>query len=98
MSKFTLPSLIQRKTNLNNNDIELPNPSPNYDYKAISQHLIPIEYGLKIKEYRINNKLTQIDLANKLNIQVNILNDYENGIGIKNKTIILKLDELLNEK
>jgi ribosome-binding protein aMBF1 (putative translation factor) len=94
MSKFTLPSLIQRTTNLNNIEIE----KNNYDYSAISQHLIPTEYGLKIKEYRINNNLSQIDLAKKLNIQVNIIDDYENGIGIKNKTIILKFDELLNIK
>ena len=93
MSKFTLPSLIQRTTNLNNIEIG----KNNYDYDAISQHLISLEYGLKIKEYRINNNLSQIDLAKKLNIQVNVINDYENGIGIKNKTLISKFNELLNE-
>jgi ribosome-binding protein aMBF1 (putative translation factor) len=88
MSKFTLPSLNQRVVN---SEIE----SNNYDYDSISKHLMPIEYGIKIKEYRIKNNLTQLDLALKLNLQVNIINDYENGIGIKNKVIINKIDNLL---
>ena len=89
MSKFILPSLNQRVINP---DIE----TNNYNYDTISKHLIQIEYGIKIKEYRLKNNLTQLDLAIKLNLQVNIINDYENGVGIKNKILITKFDELLN--
>ena len=89
MSKFILPSLNQRVINP---DIE----TNNYNYDTISKHLIPIEYGIKIKEYRLKNNLTQLDLDIKLNLQVNIINDYENGVGIKNKILITKFDELLN--
>ena len=92
MSKFKLPSLNQRVTIFNNIEIE----SHNYDYDSISKYLIPIDYGLKIKEFRKKNNLSQLDLAIKLNIQVNIINDYENGIGIKNKNIIYKLNQLLD--
>jgi ribosome-binding protein aMBF1 (putative translation factor) len=92
MSKFKLPSLNQRVTIFNNIEIE----PHNYDYDSISKYLIPIDYGLKIKEFRKKNNLSQLDLAIKLNIQVNIINDYENGIGIKNNTIIYKLNQLLN--
>jgi ribosome-binding protein aMBF1 (putative translation factor) len=89
MSTFVLPSLNQR---IINKEIE----SNNYNYDLISKHLMPIEFGNKIKEYRIKNNLTQLDLALKLNLQVNIINDYENGIGIKNKIIIAKFNEIFN--
>ena len=91
MSRFILPSLNQRTVNT---DIE----TNNYNYDKISKHLIPIEYGNQIKEYRNKNNLSQLDLALKLNLQVNIVNDYENGIGIKNKILITKFDELLNSQ
>ena len=64
-------------------NISKKNQFSKYDYtKKIKKEII----GLKIKELRIKNKLTQIDLANIFNTSQSTISAYENG-----KTLILTI-------
>lgn len=53
---------------------------------------------IAIQRARIENKLSQKQLANKLNIQGKIISDYESGKAIPNKQIINKINRLLHSK
>ena len=53
---------------------------------------------IAIQRARIENKLSQKQLANKLNIQEKIISEYESGKAIPNKQIINKINRLLNSK
>ena len=58
--------------------------------------MITKEYGLKMQQARLLLKLSQRDLANKLNININIINDYENGSAVSQNYIISKINKYLN--
>ena len=51
-----------------------------------------------IQQGRLGNKLTQKELATKLNIPVKTIVDYENGKAIPNNAFIAKLERTLKVK
>jgi len=57
---------------------------------------VSLNYGKKMQQARNQLKLTQKDLALKLNITVDIIKKYESGEGIKNSNIITKINRFLN--
>lgn len=61
---------------------------------------LKINYDLKksIMQARINNKMSQKDLANKLNVSINVINGYENGKIIPNNQFIVRIEKILNCK
>lgn len=56
------------------------------------------EKGQLIQKARTQKKLSQVDLAKKINVQSNIIKDYETGNIIPNKKIIRLINQQLNIK
>jgi len=52
-------------------------------------------FGNQLRSYRLEHKLTQKDLANKINRPVKIITDIENGSAKHNPHIISKLKRLM---
>jgi ribosome-binding protein aMBF1 (putative translation factor) len=49
-----------------------------------------------IKQARLNIKMSQKELAQKLNVDIGIVIDYENGKAIPNNAFISKIERALN--
>lgn len=56
------------------------------------------EFGLKVQQARAIKKLTQKELAIKINKQVALINDIERGIAIYDGIIVDKLNRILELK
>ena len=56
------------------------------------------EYGMRVAKGRLDKKLTQIELAKKINVQPDIIKNIENGTGIVNGKHIDLIYKLLNVK
>jgi ribosome-binding protein aMBF1 (putative translation factor) len=56
------------------------------------------EYGMRVAKGRLDKKLTQIELAKKMNVQPDIIKNIENGTGIVNGKHIDLIYKLLNVK
>ena len=63
-------------------------------------YIKPINFNIKekIKNTRLLLGITQKDLAKKINVKYNLINDYENGIIIPDKKILQKISSILNIK
>lgn len=59
---------------------------------------VSTEDGKKIQRARLDAKLTQAQLAQKINIQVKDINDLENGKAIYNGNILSKVKKVLQIK
>jgi len=70
--------------------IEKKNDEGELKHKKINK-----DFSQKLQQARLNKKLTQKQLANQLNIQVSIINDYECCRGNYNGQIIGKLKRFL---
>lgn len=73
------------KPKQDNNDIEKP--------KKISNDL-----KIAIQQARMNNKLSQKQLASMMCCQPSLINQYENGKAIPNNSFISKLEQKLKTK
>ena len=98
-SKQTLEkNIVERKgdTSINNELKKIENNSENFSLQKI-----PISLSKEIIKYRTTLKLTQKDISNKLNIQLNKYIELENGKAIyssETKQLINKLERTLNIK
>lgn len=52
----------------------------------------------KIQDYRRDHQLTQVQLAQKLNLKVEVVNSYEKGSAISDPQIISRFHRLLNQR
>lgn len=59
---------------------------------------IDVELKKAIQQARMNQKLSQKELASKMNIPISTINGYENGTVIPNNAFIAKLEKVLNTK
>ncbi len=59
---------------------------------------ISMKFSKQMQQARLHNKLSQKELALKMNINVNIINNYENSSAIPNNNIKCKLEKILNFK
>lgn len=59
-----------------------------------------VSYELKkaLMQARLSIKMSQKDLANKLNVSLNTISDYENGKIVPNNAFIVKMEKVLNVK
>ena len=85
------------KKNLNSNSFI------NINAKKIEEEDVKIEYvpksiGIEIQKARSLLKLSQQDLANKLCVKKNIINDLESGRMIKNNVFVSKVKRILKIK
>ena len=64
------------------------------------QKPLKVNFELKkaLMQARLSKKMSQKDLANKLNVSVNTISDYENGKIIPNNAFIAKMEKVLNVK
>ena len=75
------------KSNLNSRKID----NEEAEIKKIDHSLTKI-----IQKARFNSKMSQKDLAQKLNLQTTVIQNYESGKVIPNKTLLFKMGKLLN--
>ena len=66
--------------------------------EALKHETISRELGQLIQKARTDKKMTQKELAMKINEKHQVINDYENGKAILNQTIIVKIEKVLGEK
>ena len=76
------PTFCNSKIDKDDNEISVP--------KTVGK-----EYGMKVQQYRNAKSLTQKELATKLNIPYEQVRDIENGIALKNGTLITKINRYL---
>jgi putative transcription factor len=96
--KQTAKKIIERKGDTSIND-QLRNIENNPDITVIPK--IPTQLSRELTLARNAKKMTQKDLANRLNIQQSVYNDIESGKALysnENKQLINKIERLLGIK
>ena len=83
----------KKRTIKKNNNLDIDNDEPLKQPK-----MIPRQIGIKIQQKRQELKLTQKDLALKINEKVNIIQKIETGDYVYNRNILNKLERILNIK
>lgn len=68
------------------------------NYYKPSKSKSNLELGMKIVRARIKKKLSRGDLANKLNIKIRLLTEYETGLTRPKLPVIKKIEEILKVK
>lgn len=83
---------IKKKRNNNDNQKlkKIENETEEFQIKKIDADTKNL-----IHKYRNEQKLTQKELGEKLNIKVGIINDYENGKAIPDTKILNKMEKIL---
>lgn len=84
---------IEKKKNVNSNSYKFDEDTGEYKTAQVNKKLCVI-----IQKARLSKKLSQKDLAKKVNIQVGILNEYEAGKKKPDNNILGKLEKVLNVK
>lgn len=100
------PVILKKNIKKTNSQSIISNNNPISSIKIynddddVNPEIIPktvtLDYGKKIQQARNTLKITQKELAQKLNITVDIIKKYESGEGIKNSNIITKINRFLN--
>ena len=75
------------KSNLNSRKVD----NEEADLKKIDLNLSKI-----IQKARFDSKISQKELANRLNLQLSVIQNYEMGKVIPNKTLLFKMGKILN--
>ncbi len=90
----------QKNANTMTNTVKKIYNEDDNKYKNDSPDILPVmiekDFSKQLQLKRIEKKLSQQDLANKLSIPVAIINQYEKGTGIRNGIYISKLKKYLN--
>jgi ribosome-binding protein aMBF1 (putative translation factor) len=75
-------------TNIINNNI--------HNIKEPAQRVMTVTLQNAIKQGRLNIKMSQKELAQKLNVDISIIIDYENGKASPNNAFISRIEKALN--
>jgi ribosome-binding protein aMBF1 (putative translation factor) len=74
-------------------------PKPPVDtHQAEPLPKVTVELKTAIQQARLAKKLSQKDLAQKINVPISIIIDYEKGTAIPNNSFIAKLEKTLEVK
>ena len=95
-SKNVQKNIMTKNNNVDLNKIKIENETENFKIQKIPNKLVR-----EIIDVRNIKKITQKEMAVKLNIQINIYNDIESGKAIYNqqtKEIIQKIQRLFSIK
>ena len=57
-----------------------------------------VELRKALQQARLNQKMSQKDVAQKLNVKTNLIMDYESGKSAPNNSFISKLEKIYNTK
>jgi len=68
------------------------------DSEELGHNKVGHDLALKIQQARLSQKLTQKELATKINEKPSVINDYEGGKAIPNHQILNKLERALGVK
>ena len=71
-------------------------PKQNNDEVAIREMTYSIQKA--IQQARLACKMSQKELATKLQVQISVINDYENGKAVPNNLFISKIEKALGTK
>jgi putative transcription factor len=71
-------------------ELDSENPPPPEKMKVSTQ--------ICIQKARQATKMTQKEVAIKMNIQASVINDYESGKAIPNRQVLIKLGQILGVK
>ena len=86
------------KTNLNNNSFQKVNATKLENTDEMKVEYVKKEDAKKIQQARVLLKLSQDDLAKKLCVKKNIINDLESGKILKSNNVIRKALNILKIK
>ena len=75
-----------------------PTPGVNYDEEGVAPPKIPTNLKKAIQQGRLAKRMSQKDLANKLNVSLNDIVNYENGKAVPNNQFISRIEKVLNVK
>lgn len=84
---------VKKRTVKKNNELDIINDEPLKQPK-----MIPRQIGIKIQQKRQELKLTQKDLAFKINVKVDIIQKIETGNYVYDCKLLNKLERILNIK
>ena len=66
--------------------------------EIVEQKKVPLELRKKIQQARSGKKMTQAQLAQKVNVKQNVINDYESGKAVPDNALLGKLERALGVK
>ena len=70
------------------------NPDAEPEVKPV---MIDREFGMQIQKFRTAKGITQKQLANALNLPVQVINEYERGTGVRNGNYVNKIKTYMNK-
>ena len=90
--------VVLKKTNNTNktNNVKKENYSDTMDIEV--KPTVSLNNSLLIQKARMAKKMSQKDLAQKLNIDSKIIQTYESGKAIPDNKLMIKLEKILNIK
>jgi putative transcription factor len=83
----------ENKINSINNIKKIENEEESFKHEKIS-----LSVSKKIAQARCDKKISQKELAIKLNLPLKIIQDYESGKGIPNHIILNKIEKVLEKR
>ena len=69
---------------------KIDNETENFKIEKVS-----LKFKKELQKARLSKKMTQKELATKLNVQPKVINDYESGKATPNIQLIVKMDRIL---
>ena len=84
---------IQKKQTFTKNEHNLNNRILDESTSSQSLEKVSLKISKLISKGRLNQKISQKDLAQKLCIKPSVINEYESGKAIPNKLLLLKIEK-----
>lgn len=89
---------IQKKQTFAKNEHNLNNRMLDESTSSQSHEKVSFEISKLISRGRLNQKISQKDLAQKLCIKPSVINEYESGKAIPNKLLLSKIEKIIKIK
>ena len=92
---FTKPTQVDHKTQCESTQkkSKLDNETESFVHKQIDT-----SFKVEMQKARLKAKITQKELATKLNVKVSVIHSYETGTCIPNNAFIAQIDTILKSK
>jgi len=90
--------LTKPNTNINKNQCKNENKNKKFNDITITIKKPSITFQTAMQQGRVNNKMSQKDVALKMGVNINTIINYEKGKEIPTNLFISKLEKLFNMK
>jgi putative transcription factor len=87
------PKSNKTQNQLQQKGTKLDNENENFTHKKLDT-----SFKVAMQKARLNAKVTQKDLATRLNVKSTVINSYENGSCVPNNDFIVKIERILKCK